>query len=268
MKTNHILATGLLAGGLLFGTAKAQELIEVPIDSSLSQEQVAEDTASVPVLPVKYTGKDSLYDAAPIRQTAVRGLTAKQIKALNKKYPDGISVNSTAFDMTVEDSLIVLDVIDRAVAYTIEFDSLNAEEKKFINFEAYRIRKSIEDAVKSYNGMVEDGKLTTEEISNLLQPKYALPTADLNRLKESLPKDSYDLILSAQNNFNNYIDRVTSTTQSAVAQALKTAWYKNWKFTVPATAALGTAAYFLGNGGKKNGKEKVYNTGDWTNNTH
>ena len=33
MKTNHILATGLLAGGLLFGIAKAQEIREVPIDS-------------------------------------------------------------------------------------------------------------------------------------------------------------------------------------------------------------------------------------------
>ncbi len=256
MKTNHILATGLLAGGLLFSIAKAQELTEVPIDSSLSQKQVAEDTTSIPVLPVKYTGKDSLYDAAPIRQTAIRGLTEKQIKALNKKYPDGISVNSNDFDMTVEDSLGVLDVIDRAVAYTIEFDSLNAEEKKFINFEAYRIRKSIEDAVISYNGMVEDGKLTTEEISNLLQPKYALPTADLNRLKESLPKDSYDLILSAQNNFNNYIDRVTSTTQAAVAQALKTAWYKRPVFLIPTAAAVGTAAYFLGHKGKKGTEQK------------
>ncbi len=266
MKTNHILATGLLAGGLLFSTAKAQELREVPTTSLSVQEQVAEDTTSVPLLPVKYTGTDSLYDAAPIRQTTVRGLTAKQIKALNKKYPDGISVNSNAFDMTVEDSLDVLDVIDRAVAYTIEFDSLNAEEKKLINFEVYRIRKSIEDAVKSYNGMVKDGKLTSEEISNLLQPKYALPTADLNRLKESLPKDSYDLILSAQNNFNNYIDRVTDITQAAVAQALKTSWYKNWKFTVPATAAVGTATYLITK--RKGGKEKVYNTGDWSNNTY
>ena len=146
MKTNHILATGLLAGGLFFSIAKAQEITEVPIDSSLVKEQVAEyTTAVVPLLPVKYTGQDSVYDATPIRQTEVKGLTEKQIKALNKKYPNGINSNGLAFDMTVEDSLDILDVIDRAVAFTIEYDSLNAEEKEFINFEAYRIREATDN---------------------------------------------------------------------------------------------------------------------------
>ena len=251
MKTNHILATGLLAGGLLFGTAKAQELTEVPIDSSLAQEQVAEDTASIPVLPFKYSGQDSLYDATPIRQTAVKGLTEKQIKALNKKYPDGISINPNAFSLTVEDSIDVLDVIDAATAYIQEVDStLTPEEKTFINYESYRIRKNILETVTALNDMAKDGKLTTPELSNLLQPRYALSTADLNRLKEAYPEDAYNPILSAVEKFNGYLNDVTSTTQSAVTQALKTAWYKNWKFTVPTGAAVGTAAYLLGNKGK------------------
>ena len=267
MKTNHILATGLLAGGLLFGIAKAQEIREVPIDSSLVQEQVVKDTSSVPVLPVKYPGQDSLYDATPIRQTAVKGLTEKQIKALNKKYPDGISVNPNAFSLTVEDSIDVLDVIDAATAYLQEVDStLTPEQKNFMNYEAYRIRKGISETVDAFNGMAKDGKLTTPELSNLFQPRYALSPADLNRLKEAYPEDAYQSILSAVERFNGYLNNVTSTTQTAIAQALKTAWYKNWKFTVPATAAVGTATYFIAKG--KGGKERVYNTGDWSNNTY
>ena len=271
MKTNHILATGLLAGGLLFSIAKAQELIGVPIDSSLTQEQVlpqAADTAQATIDHiVKYTGADSLYDATPIRQTAVEGLTEKQIKAINKKYPDGIPINSNAFSLTVEDSIDVLEIIDAAAAYLQEVDStLTLEQKNFMNYEAYRIRKTISETVAAFNDMAKKGRLTTQDLSNLLQPRYALSTADLNRLKETYPEDAYKSILSAVERFDGYLNNVTSTTQSAIAQALKTPWYKDWKFTVPASAALGTATYFIAKG--KDGKEKVYNTGDWTNNTH
>ena len=266
MKSNKfissLLITELLATPFL---VRAQNPIVVPVDSSLVQQEVVEApeitqanaTQAAAQHIIQYTGQDSLYNELPVRETTVPGLTDKQKKKLLKKYPNGIKVDSRAFDLTVEDSTTALDVIDYNMADITSSGDFTEQQKDFLNYEAYRIRKEMSDIVNGYNSMANDGVLTTNEINNILQPKYSFQVANNNRLKEALPEDAYNLIVGAQERFNQYVNRVTEFTRKKLEDALSTPWYKNWKFVVPTSVATATGAYFAGRGKGKPTQQKV-----------
>ncbi len=88
------------------------------------------------------------------------------------------------------------------------------------------------------------------------------------RLKEQL--DPYFTQLENNARTINQVRQSLDEAISPIEKKANKSWGERywWIITPPVVAAVaGTAAYLIGNNGK-GGKEKVYNTGDWTNNTH